>query len=80
MGQNAIMQARVFHEATPLTGAVVSKLDGSAKAGFIFSIQKELGVPVRMVGLGEGIDDLVAFDPRAFVNGLLAIEGEEAVR
>ncbi len=74
MGQNALAQARLFHEATPLTGVVVAKLDGSAKAGFIFSVARELQVPVRMVGLGEGADDLVAFDPVAFVDGLLDLE------
>jgi fused signal recognition particle receptor len=71
MGQNAITQARMFHEAATLSGVVVAKLDGSAKAGFIFAISKELNVPIRFVGLGEGADDLSPFDPVAFVDGLL---------
>jgi fused signal recognition particle receptor len=74
MGQNAISQARQFHASAPLTGAVVAKLDGSAKAGFVFSIHKELGVPIRFIGLGEGADDLVPFDAQSFVDGLLGIE------
>jgi fused signal recognition particle receptor len=72
MGQNAIEQARVFHDATPLTGAVVTKLDGSSKGGFLFSIHRELGIPVRMVGLGEQVEDLVPFRPDEFVEALLA--------
>lgn len=75
MGQNAIQQARQFHLKVPLTGAIITKLDGSSKAGFIFSIKQELGVPVRYVGLGEDADDLAPFDPVAFVDGLL---GENA--
>lgn len=71
MGQNAIQQARQFHLKVPLTGVIITKLDGSSKAGFIFSIKRELGVPVRYVGLGEGADDLAMFDPVAFVDGLL---------
>lgn len=71
MGQNAINQARQFHLRVPLTGVIISKLDGSAKGGFIFSVKQELGVPVRYVGLGEGEDDLAPFDPGAFVDALL---------
>lgn len=71
MGQNALAQARMFHEAAGLTGVVVAKLDGSSKAGFIFSIVKELQVPIRFVGLGEGVDDLAPFDPQAFVDALM---------
>jgi fused signal recognition particle receptor len=78
MGQNAINQARSFHERVPLTGVIVSKLDGSAKAGFIFAVRRELGVPVRYVGLGEGQDDLAPFDPEEFVDGLLGLEQESA--
>jgi len=74
LGQNAIAQARTFHAITPLTGVVVAKLDGSSKAGFIFSIQKELGVSVPFVGLGEGADDLIPLDPTAFVRALLEEE------
>lgn len=74
MGQNAISQARQFHLRTPLTGAIITKLDGSAKAGFVFSIRQELGIPIRYVGLGEGQDDLAPFDPVEFVDALLGIE------
>ncbi len=76
MGQNAIAQARFFHRVTPLTGAVVTKLDGSARAGFLFSIGRELGIPVCYAGLGEGPDDLAPFDRTAFVQALLDGEGE----
>jgi fused signal recognition particle receptor len=76
MGQNALAQAREFHAAVPLTGVVVSKLDGSAKAGFVFAIARELGVPLRYVGLGEGEDDLAPFDPKEFVNALLGEASE----
>jgi fused signal recognition particle receptor len=77
LGQNAVNQARVFHEAVPLTGAVIAKLDGSAKAGFVFSVTRELGIPVRFVGLGESREDLVPFDPGSFVDGLLGLEPKE---
>lgn len=79
MGQNAIAQARVFHDAVPLTGVVISKLDGSAKAGFIFAITKDLEAPIRFVGLGEGKEDLAPFDPAAFVDGLLGTDATERV-
>ncbi|NCC50866.1 MAG: signal recognition particle-docking protein FtsY [Spartobacteria bacterium] len=79
MGQNAIEQARVFHRATPLTGAVITKLDGSSKAGFVFSVRKELGIPIRLVGLGEGKEDLAPFTPEAFVDALLGLEPQSAV-
>ena len=79
IGQNAIQQAKVFHEAVPLTGIVLTKLDGSAKAGFMFSVKQQLQVPIRFVGLGEGEDDLVPFSARDFVNGLLDIEDEQLV-
>ena len=74
LGQNALVQARMFNEAAPLTGVVVAKLDGSAKAGFIFSITRELKLPIRYVGLGEGLDDLAPFEPAAFVDALLGYE------
>jgi fused signal recognition particle receptor len=76
LGQNAITQARVFHEAAPLTGIVIAKLDGSAKAGFVFSISRELKLPIRYVGLGEGPDDLAPFNPSAFVDALLGYESD----
>lgn len=74
LGQNAIVQAKMFHEAAPLTGVVIAKLDGSAKAGFVFSITRELKLPIRYVGLGEGPDDLAPFDPAAFVDALLGYD------
>jgi len=74
MGQNAIQQAKMFHQRVPLTGAIITKLDGSSRAGFIFSIRKDLGIPVHYIGLGEGEDDLAAFDPARFVDALLGVE------
>ncbi|WP_165775868.1 signal recognition particle-docking protein FtsY [Bifidobacterium scaligerum] len=71
-GQNGMTQAKVFAEAIGITGVVLSKLDGSAKGGIVISVQKELGVPVKLVGLGEGPDDLAPFDPEGFVDGILS--------
>ncbi|MCB9514847.1 MAG: signal recognition particle-docking protein FtsY [Candidatus Krumholzibacteriia bacterium] len=71
-GQNAIQQSRVFKEATEVTGIVLAKLDGTARGGVIFAIGRELGLPVRWVGLGEGLEDLTPFDPDAFTRALLA--------
>lgn len=71
-GQNGMTQAKVFAEAIGITGVVLSKLDGSAKGGIVISVQKELGVPVKLVGLGEGPDALAPFDPEGFVDGILA--------
>jgi fused signal recognition particle receptor len=70
-GQNGIMQARVFREVVEVTGIVLTKLDGTAKGGIVFHVQRELGVPVKLVGLGEGVDDLAPFEPAAFVDALL---------
>jgi len=70
-GQNGMVQARVFREAVDVTGIVLTKLDGSAKGGIVVAVQRELGVPVKLVGLGEGPDDLAPFDPEAFVDALL---------
>ena len=70
-GQNGVVQARVFIEAVDVTGIVLTKLDGTAKGGIVISVQRELGVPVKLVGLGEGPDDLAPFDPEAFVDALL---------
>jgi len=70
-GQNGMIQARVFSEAVDVSGIVLTKLDGSAKGGIVVAVQRELGVPVKLVGLGEGADDLAPFDPRAFVDALL---------
>jgi len=69
-GQNGLVQARQFTEATEVTGVVLTKLDGSAKGGIVFAIQSELGIPVKLVGLGETADDLVDFDPDEFVDAL----------
>lgn len=71
-GQNGLTQAKVFSEVVPVTGVVLSKLDGTAKGGIIVAIQEALGVPVKLVGLGEGPDDLAPFDAADFVSGLLA--------
>ncbi|HWD24455.1 MAG TPA: signal recognition particle-docking protein FtsY [Acidimicrobiales bacterium] len=70
-GQNGLSQARQFTESVGVTGIVLTKLDGSAKGGVVLAIRSELGVPIKLVGLGEGPDDLVAFDPEEFVNALL---------
>jgi fused signal recognition particle receptor len=71
-GQNGLVQARVFREVVDITGIALTKLDGSAKGGIVFAVQNELGVPVKLVGLGEGPDDLAPFDPRQFVDELLS--------
>jgi fused signal recognition particle receptor len=70
-GQNGLRQARVFAEVVDITGIVLTKLDGTAKGGIVISVQRELGVPVKLVGLGEGPDDLAPFDPAAFVDAIL---------
>ncbi|ATL69455.1 signal recognition particle-docking protein FtsY [Nocardia terpenica] len=71
VGQNGLTQARVFAEVVDITGVVLTKLDGTAKGGIVFQVQHELGVPVKLVGLGEGADDLAPFEPGAFVDALL---------
>ncbi|MCU1648217.1 MAG: ftsY [Nocardia sp.] len=71
VGQNGLTQARVFAEVVSITGVVLTKLDGTAKGGIVFQVQHELGVPVKLVGLGEGADDLAPFEPGAFVDALL---------
>lgn len=70
-GQNGMTQARIFAEVVDITGIVLTKLDGSAKGGIVVQVQRELGVPVKLVGLGEGVDDLAPFDPESFVSGIL---------
>jgi fused signal recognition particle receptor len=70
-GQNGLRQARVFAEVVDITGIVLTKLDGTAKGGIVIAVQRELGVPVKLVGLGEGPDDLAPFDPVAFVDALV---------
>jgi len=69
-GQNALRQAAIFNETLKLTGIALTKLDGTAKGGVIFAIQKELNIPVKLIGIGEGIDDLRDFDPKEFVKAL----------
>ena len=69
-GQNALVQARTFKEAADISGIVITKLDGTAKGGLAIAIQAELGIPVKYIGIGEGIEDLQKFDPDAFVNAL----------
>lgn len=71
-GQNGLTQARVFADVVDVTGIVLTKLDGTAKGGIVFQVQRELGVPVKLVGLGEGPDDLAPFEPTAFVDALLS--------
>lgn len=73
-GQNGLQQAKKFHEATPLTGVVVTKLDGTAKGGIIIPIVRELGVPIKFIGVGEGQDDLQPFDSQEFVKALFDME------
>jgi fused signal recognition particle receptor len=71
-GQNGLNQAKVFGEVVDITGIVLTKLDGTAKGGIVVAIQKQLGVPVKLVGLGEGPDDLAPFDAEGFVDAILA--------
>ena len=75
-GQNALVQAAKFQESVGVTGVVLTKLDGTAKGGMVFPIYRELGLPVRFVGTGEGIDDLAPFDKETFVEGLFSGDGE----
>jgi fused signal recognition particle receptor len=70
-GQNALAQAKTFAERLPITGLVVCKLDGSARGGVVVAVRREIGVPVKFAGLGEGADDLVPFVPERFAEGLL---------
>ncbi len=71
VGQNGLMQARTFRDVVDISGVVLTKLDGTAKGGIVFQVQEELGVPVKMVGLGEGADDLAPFEVESFVDALL---------
>ncbi len=70
-GQNALAQAKTFKEITDITGIILTKLDGTAKGGIVFAIGRELGVPVKYVGIGEGIEDLQPFDGEIFVDAIL---------
>jgi fused signal recognition particle receptor len=73
-GQNGLVQARVFAEVVNITGIVLTKLDGTAKGGIVVAVQRDLGVPVKLIGLGEGADDLAPFEPEAFVDALIGGE------
>lgn len=73
VGQNALDQARTFHQFAPITGIVLTKLDGSAKGGIAVAIQKELKIPIRWIGIGEGEKDLLPFDPESYLDALLGI-------
>jgi fused signal recognition particle receptor len=75
-GQNGLEQARVFTEVVDVTGVVLTKLDGTAKGGIVIAVQRKLGIPVKLVGLGEGPDDLAPFEPKAFVDALLGGDGQ----
>lgn len=70
-GQNAIDQAKIFHQYTPVSGLILTKLDGTAKGGIVINLQKQLGIPVKFIGIGEEIDDLAPFDAQSFVQALL---------
>ena len=76
-GQNGIMQAKVFKEVCNVSGVILTKLDGTAKGGIVIAIKKELAIPVKLVGLGENIEDLELFDPEKYIYGLFYIEDEE---
>ena len=76
-GQNGLIQAKVFGESAGLTGIVLTKLDGTAKGGVVLAIKNDLKVPVKFVGVGEGIDDLRPFDPKAFAEGLFEEDTDE---
>jgi fused signal recognition particle receptor len=76
-GQNTLSQARQFHQATELTGLVLTKLDGTAKGGIAVALRREMGIPVKLIGVGEGLDDLQPFESRAFVEAMLGA-GEQA--
>jgi fused signal recognition particle receptor len=75
VGQNGLAQASAFHEAVEVTGIAITKLDGSSRGGIVVAVQRQLGIPVKLVGLGEGIDDLVPFEAEAYVEGILGTRG-----
>lgn len=79
-GQNALSQGRLFRDAVPLTGLVLTKLDGTAKGGVVVSVSRQLDLPVKLIGIGEAIDDLRDFDPQAFVDALFATEESPSSR
>jgi fused signal recognition particle receptor len=71
-GQNGLNQAKIFGEAVEVTGVILTKLDGTAKGGIVLAVQSELGIPVKLVGVGESAEDLIDFDPEEFVEALFA--------
>ena len=71
-GQNGLIQIKQFAETAELTGIVITKLDGTARGGIVFAIAKELGLPVKFIGVGEGVDDLMPFEPKSFSEALLS--------
>ena len=71
-GQNGLIQAKQFADTADITGIVLTKLDGTAKGGIVFAIAAEMGVPVKFVGVGEGVDDLMPFEPKSFAEALLS--------
>ena len=73
-GMNALNQAREFHKSVTLTGLVITKLDGTSKGGMVVAIQKELGLPIKFIGLGEQADDLQPFDPTQFAEALFSVK------
>ena len=77
IGQNALSQARTFKDVVGATGVVLTKLDGTARGGVVVAVKAEMGLPVKMVGIGEGIDDLRPFDSRSFVEALLGTDGSQ---
>ena len=76
MGQNALAQAKAFAEVADVTGIVMTKLDGTAKGGILYSLQEQLDLPVKLVGVGEGINDFAFFSPEEFAKGLVAYKQE----
>lgn len=76
LGLSSLVQARAFHQAVPITGLVLAKLDASAKGGAVIAIESELGIPVKLAGVGEGIDDLVPFEPEAFVRAMFESDAD----
>ena len=76
-GQNAVNQAREFKNAADITGIVLTKLDGTAKGGIVVAIRNELGIPVKYVGVGDGIEDLLVFDASSFADGILDLEEKQ---
>ena len=76
IGQNSLVQAKEFHQQHPLNGAILTKLDGTARGGIVFPLFRELGIPVKFIGVGESLEDLALFDPKAYVDSLLGIENK----